>query len=352
MGLARLTVENLRCLREVSIEPAGRLNLVIGPNASGKTSLLEAIFFLGRGRTFRSARREAAVREDAGPMRVVGWLTDGRTVGVEVGHGEWAVRAAGEAVGSLAELANLLPVQLMDPEIHRLVQEGPGERRRYLDWATFHVKPGFLGAWRQYQRALKQRNAALRGDAPERVIQAWDEQLISAGEIIDTLRAEMVAQLQPPVGEAARRLLDAEVELSYRPGQAPGQGLAAALAGSRERDRRTGMTQAGPHRADLRVAVDDHRARGWVSRGQQKLLGAALVLGQGAVLAPLWGGRGVLLVDDPAAELDAQRLAGLMEYIRELPFQAFVTALDDELLPGLGEAQVFHVEQGAVRPVV
>lgn len=352
MGLAHLTVENLRCLQEVRIEPAERLNLVIGPNASGKTSLLEAVFFLGRGRTFRAARREAAIREGTSPMRVVGRLTDGRTVGVEVGQGEWTARAAGETVNSLAELASVLPVQLMDPEIHRLVQEGPGERRRYLDWATFHVKPGFLGAWRTYQRALKQRNAALRGDASERAIRSWDEQLVEAGEIIDTLRSEMVAELRAPVAAAGRRLLGAEVELTYRPGQADQEGLAAALEGSRERDRRTGMTQVGPHRADVVVAVDDHRARGWVSRGQQKLLGAALVLGQGAVLAPRWDGRGVLLVDDPAAELDTGRLAGLMEYIRELPFQVFITALDDNVLPGLGDARVFHVEQGTVGPMV
>ena len=108
----------------------------------------------------------------------------------------------------------------------------------------------------------------------------------------------------------------------------------------------------GPHRADLVVEFDEHRARGWVSRGQQKLVAAALVLGQAAVLAPLWKGRGILLVDDPAAELDAGRMTALLDYIRELPFQVFLTGLDRESLSGLKDASMFHVEQGDVRRMV
>jgi DNA replication and repair protein RecF len=352
MALERLTVEDLRCLREVRIEPTEGINLVIGANASGKTSLLEAIFFLGRGRTFRGARREAAIREGAECLRVVGRVGGGPTVGIQVARNEWTARAGGEPVASLAELATVQPVQLMDPDIHRLVEEGPGERRRYLDWATFHVKPAFLGAWRSYQRALRQRNAALRAGARSRGLEVWNEQMVQAGTVIDALRREVTEDLGPPVADAACRLLGSEVRIRYRPGQPAGESLAEALLASEERDRRTGITQVGPHRADLAVEFEAHRARGWVSRGQQKLVAAALVLGQAAVLAPLWEGRGILLVDDPAAELDAVRLAALVEYIRCLPFQVFVTGVDRGALPGLQGARVFHVEQGEVRPVV
>jgi len=352
MGLVRLTVEDLRCLREVRMEPGQRANVIIGPNASGKTSLLEAIFFLGRGRTFRAARREAAIREGADRLRIVGGLGPGETVGIEVSRNEWIARARGEPVGSLAELATVQPVQLMDPDIHRLVEEGPGERRRYLDWATFHVKPGFLEAWRNYQRSLRQRNAALRAGASRGGLGIWNEQMVEAGTVIDRLRAETTDALGPPVSAAAGRFLGAEVRIRYRPGQPSGEDLAQALLASEERDRKTGITQVGPHRADLVVEFDDHRARGWVSRGQQKLVAAALVLGQASVLAPLWKGRGILLVDDPAAELDAQRLGALLDYIAELPFQVFLTALDKAGLARLDDARVFHVEQGEVRRVV
>jgi DNA replication and repair protein RecF len=352
MGLTSLTITGLRCFENAALEPAPGLNLVTGQNASGKTSLLEAIFLLGRGRSFRAARREAMIRESAEQLRVVGRLGDGRVLGVEVGRGGWAARVAGEPITQLAQLAGLLPVQLMDPEVHRLVQEGPGERRRYLDWATFHVKPGFLEAWRSYQRALRQRNAALKARRGLATIEAWEQALADNGRLLDRLRHETVAELSGPVNLAAQQLLGAELRLEYRPGQAAGQDLAEALATHRERDLRAGMTQVGPHRADLSLTLDEHRARGWVSRGQQKLVAAAMVLGQARLLAPLWGSQGVLLVDDPAAELDRERCEKLLALISALPFQVFITALDAAGLPGLEPARTFHVEQGGFAEVV
>ena len=352
MGLRSLAVTGLRCFESVTVEPVPGLNLVTGENASGKTSLLEAIFLLGRGRSFRAARREAAIRDGEAQLRVVGRLGDGRTLGVEAGRGSWAARVGGEPVAQLADLAGLLPVQLLDPEVHRLVQEGPGERRRYLDWATFHVKPAFLETWRDYQRALRQRNAALKARQPEQSVRPWEQALAEAGRLLDDYRAETVALLQGPVGETARRLLDVELRLEYRPGQPAGQDLAEALAAHRERDRRAGMTQVGPHRADLGLVFDEHKARGWVSRGQQKLVAAAMVLGQARLLAPGWGDRGVLLVDDPAAELDAGRCERLLALVAEMPFQVFLTALDGKGLPGLRAERTFHVEQGRVATVV
>ena len=352
MGLKSLSITGLRCLEQAALEPAPGINLVAGRNASGKTSLLEAVFLLGRGRSFRAARREAMIREGADQLRVVGRLADGRALGVEVRRGAWSARAAGEPVGQLADLAALLPVQLMDPEVHRLVQEGPGERRRYLDWATFHVKPAFLESWRSYQRALRQRNAALKSRQPEANIVAWEQALAVSGRALDKYREETVALLAGPVNEVARRLLGAELELAYRPGHPRDQDLAETLAAHRDKDRRAGMTQVGPHRADVSLTLDEHKARGWVSRGQQKLVAAAMVLGQARLLAPLWGGRGILLVDDPAAELDRERCEGLLALIAELPFQVFLTALGTDDLPGLAAARTFHVEQGEVTQVV
>lgn len=352
MGLNRLTVEDFRCFERAELEPAPGMNLVTGLNASGKTSLLEAIFMLGRGRSFRASRREIVIREAGVQARVIGQMADGRTLGLEVRRGGWGARVAGEPVTQLAELAGLLPVQVLDPEIHRLVQEGPGERRRYLDWATFHVKPEFLEAWRRYQRALKQRNSALKSGQLGSTLVSWEAALAEAGPVLDRLRTETVAELADPVRLAAQRLLGASLNLSYRPGQPEGADFAAALAAHRDQDRRAGMTQIGPHRADLVLTIDDHRARGWVSRGQQKLVAAALVLGQAERLAACWGGRGVLLVDDPAAELDRDHCAALLGLVAALPFQVFLTAMEAEALPGIKAARRFHVEQGRVSQVV
>lgn len=352
MGLKSLELSGFRCFDHAELHASAGINLVTGKNASGKTSLLEAIFLLGRGRSFRAARREAMVREGADRLRVIGRVTDGRVVGMEAGEEGWNARAGGETVTQLSQLAQFLAIQLIDPEIHRLVQEGPGERRRYLDWATFHVKQEFLGTWRNYQKALRQRNAALKAGAPDSTLEAWEASLAKEGTRLDHLRAETLASLQAPVNSVANFLLDADLELQYRPGHAAGQPLGEALATQRTRDRKAGTTQVGPHRADITVSLGTHRARGWVSRGQQKLVAAAMVLGQARVLAPLWGARGVLLVDDPGAELDQERSAKLVELISEMPFQVFVTALDAGALPGLEPAGRFHVEQGKIHPVV
>ena len=352
MGLQGLKIAQFRCFEKAELEPAPGINLVTGRNASGKTSLLEAIFLLGRGRSFRSARREAMIREGADALQAIARLGDGRTLGMEVRRGAWTARAGGEGVTQLSQLSEWLAVQVMDPEVHRLVQEGPGERRRYLDWATFHVKPGFLEAWRNYQRALRQRNAALKTGEPDSSLVLWERALAAEGRTLDACRLETVAQLRGPVGEVAQALLGVRVDIEYRPGQPAEQDLAAAFEAHRRRERKAGMTLVGPHRADLHLRIDEHKARGWVSRGQQKLLAAALVLGQAQLLAPRWGDRGILLVDDPAAELDRGRCAALLELIMATPFQVFLTALDGEALPGLEPACTFHVEQGGVHRVV
>jgi DNA replication and repair protein RecF len=352
MGLKSLKIGQFRCFEDAELEPVPGINLVTGMNASGKTSLLEAIFLLGRGRSFRSARREALIREGADRLRAVARVADGRVLGMEVSRDAWVARAGGDAVTQLSQLSDWLAVQVMDPEVHRLVQEGPGERRRYLDWATFHVKPGFLEAWRNYQRALRQRNSALKAGQPDTAVELWERTLISEGERLDEYRSETVRALQEPVRQVAEKLLGVEVAIEYRPGHPQGTSLAEALAAHRPRDRKAGMTQVGPHRADLHLRLDDHKARGWVSRGQQKLLAASLVLGQAELLAPIWGGRGVLLIDDPAAELDRSRCEALLGLIAQSPFQVFVTALDAEALPGFQADATFHVEQGKVLRVV
>jgi len=352
MGLKSLELSGFRCFEQAELQPSAGINLVTGKNASGKTSLLEAIFLLGRGRSFRAARREKMIREGSGQLRVVGQVGDGRFVGIEASQDGWMARAGGEAVTQLAQLADFLAIQLIDPEIHRLVQEGPGERRRYLDWATFHVKHEFLSTWRNYQRALRQRNAALKAAAPDSTLEAWEASLAKEGARLDRFRTETLAMLQEPVNSVASFLLDEEIHLQYRAGHASGQDLAEALAAHRGRDRKMGATQVGPHRADVDVTLGTHRARGWVSRGQQKMVAAAMVLGQARVLAPLWGDRGILLVDDPGAELDQERSSRLVELIAEMPFQVFVTALGKDALPGLEPAARFHVEQEKIHPVV
>lgn len=357
MSLERLGIESFRCIEHAELELDGRCNLISGQNASGKTSLLEAIFFLGRGRSFRTARNDALVRRGSASFTLTGRVgTGGRTqpLGIRVGPGLTEARYAGRPVSSIAELATVLPVQAIDPEVHRLVEGGPQERRRYLDWGVFHVEPSFVADWRRYQRALKQRNAALRTRQPAAVVRAWDPELIEAGEHVARQRAEYLVRLQPAVAAVSERLLGARLDLALNRGWLADRGLGEAVEASWERDVERGVTHTGPHRADVAVRFEGLLARDRVSRGQQKLAAAAMLLGQLLCDAEQGSSVAALLVDDPAAELDSTNLERLLEEIVALPAQLFVTALDasNEALGLLPEGPRFHVEHGSVTRLI
>jgi DNA replication and repair protein RecF len=277
-----------------------------------------------------------------------------RPVGVRYSREGFEARAAGNRIGSLAELATILPVQAIDPEVHRLVEEGPQERRRYLDWGVFHVEPRFVEQWRRYQRALKQRNAALRAEAPEQVVRAWDPELLESGRALAESRRNYFTLLQPHVDAVGQRLLGTTIDLSLSDGWLAGTELAEAVAQSWPRDRERGTTHAGPHRADLSIRVGGDLAKHRVSRGQQKLTAAALLLGQLRCDESLGSPTAALLVDDPAAELDSANLDRLISVVLELPGQLFVTALDPTMpaFQRLPVSRRFHVEHGKITPLL
>lgn len=357
MTLQRLNIENFRCISQATLEFDARCNLITGANASGKTSLLEAFFFLGRGRSFRTTRRDGLVKQGTDTFTLQGEvITAGRSspIGMRVSRERMEARYAGGRVSGLAELASVLPVQAIDPEVHRLVEDGPRERRRYLDWGVFHVEHRFVDRWRRYQKALKQRNAALRAGRPTPEIRAWETEFVEAGELVSESRQQYFELLQASVTEVAKRLLRADLELELRKGWASNRDLAIALRHSEDRDRLMGATQVGPHRADVSLRVSGGPARERVSRGQQKLLAASLLLGQLRCNAELGSDVAALLVDDPAAELDAANFELLLEEIVSLPSQLFVTALDEKnpALRRLNANAMFHVEHGAVAALV
>jgi len=352
MSLETLTVQNLRCLRQVSLELSPGRNLITGPNGSGKTSVLEAICLLGRGRSFRTRNSERLITHGESQLVVYGRTAglNNPVVGVQVGRGTATVaKVGGEYTRSLADLSQVLPVQVIEPGVHKLIEEGAFRRRRWMDWAVFHVEQGFVEVWSGYTRALKQRNAALK-QSPGQVA-AWDAEVIRLGERLSTSRRAMLERLQPFWKEAIADLLGLEVELGYSQGWPKDLSLGEALVACRERDLAKGQTHAGPHRADAVVRLDGKLARDSLSRGQQKLVAVALILAQLRLLQDLLPSVPVLLLDDPAAELDGAKLTAFIKQVDQLRCQLIVTSLSRDQNPfGLPDA-AFHVEQGRVTPL-
>ena len=354
MALAELTIENLRCIEKAELSFGPGTHLVFGANGAGKTTVLEAAYLLGRGRSFRTRLNERLIRHGAPLARVVGRAdTEDRQhrLGIEIrrpSHDRAGTtgRMDGADVRSFADLALAFPVQVIDPDAHKLIEDSPARRRRWLDWAVFHVEPGFAGSWSRYQRALSQRNAALRTRQSEVAI--WDPELAREGEVMTAARERVMIALQPFWAAAAAELTGLDIALEFQPGWDRATPLSDALAATATRDRDRRTTTTGPHRADVGLKIRGRVAREVLSRGQQKLAAVALNLSQLEFLQREHGLRPSLLLDDPSAELDRERLARVIARVEALQTQLIVTALDrDTALFGSPDS-VFHVEQGRV----
>lgn len=351
MPLGTFRAERFRCLSLVELELDPKANLFVGPNASGKTSLLEAAFFLSRGRSFRTRRRESLIAQGSDEFLLAGradTVAGSVALGVRAGRAATEWRVGGSPAPGVADLAELFPAQIIDPEVHKLLEEGPGRRRRFLDWGVFHVEHAFLPNWRRYYKALRQRNAALKVDAADAALAIWERELSLSGETLATHRDAYLERLSLPLARIGKLLLEDPISLVHHRGWDADKALAEALAEHRHRDRRYRATQLGPHRSDITVLVGDRPAKDRVSRGQQKLVAAALMLAQLEIQEAERPGRSALLLDDPAAELDAGNLARLMTLVRQVPAQLWVTSLKPEIESLVEAGCVFHVKHGDV----
>jgi DNA replication and repair protein RecF len=350
--LKNLRIQDFRCLAQVELTLHPERNYLFGPNASGKTSVLEAAHFLSRGRSFRTRRNRTLVRHGCEALAVSGQTaTDGigHRLGARLGSAGLQLRVDGQDTGA-AETSRLLPVQVIDPEVHRLIDGGPESRRRYLDWGVFHVEHQYLDHWRKFRRILGQRNAALKAGQGD--VSVWTEALAASGGAVNDARQHYVGRLSPPLARLGEALLGRVIEIDYRPGWAAGFSLGEALERSRGRDSQLGSTQVGPHRAELRVQLDGQPVREQASRGQQKLISAALTLAQAELFALDQGTGSLLLVDDPAAELDRTNLERFLEVLWSIPAQLVITGLSETVLKPAAGFPVFHVEQAKINKVV
>ena len=324
MSIKRFTAQGFRCLGSIEFEPDPAYTLVYGANASGKTSLLEALGYLGRGKSFRGAPPANLIQHGQQEFVLFGQVeTGGRlsSVGVRNSRAGLEVRVDGDSGGGAAALAAALPLQVIDPDVHNLVCGGPDERRRFLDWLAFHVEPDYLGLWRQFRRALKQRNAALKAGGRREPLKAWDKEFCELGERVDIHRQQALSGSLETLRKHGEALLGVDLDFRYAPGWGRDRSLAEALEEHFERDLMLGTTQVGPHRADVRLIYDERQARRLVSRGQQKLLASSMILAATETVQAALGRPLLLLLDDPAAELDRASLARLMERVAGLGSQ-------------------------------
>lgn len=356
MPLVSLELHNIRVYERVQIEPSPHLNLISGANASGKTTLLEAIHLLGTGRSFRTSQTEQLRRNGSSDLDVVGKLYEegGETVRLGLVYSTDGRRASinGLEQKQASTLALHLPLQIISPDTHYDFQQNAKHRRSVLDWSMFHVEQDFSGLWARYQRILHQRNAALKDRGQIKARHIWDGELVETGEKLHAARARLTAQLLPHYQACCQQLLGEKhrVDLVLESGWDSEAGFGESLRQDRSRDIARGFTHSGPQRADLQITLNTQASKMGASHGQYKILVIALRLAQIRYLLESRNRSCCLLIDDLAAELDPEHRARLTRLLASLPVQVFVTATESSLIDreSWSSHKTFHVEHGVI----
>jgi DNA replication and repair protein RecF len=358
MNLFFLKVQNFRNLSALTIEPTPNINFIYGANGSGKTSILEAIYFLGTGKSFRSHLANRIILHEEQSFSLFGQVQNINNEQTGIGiekycNSKTRLKVGNDIVLSTASLARLLPTQLINPDSYRLLETAPHQRRKFMDWGLFHVEPNFFPLWQRFQRALKQRNSALKQGVPKAQVRAWDTEFIVSAHELGQLREAYIQQLLPTATRILSQLFEINnLLISYYQGWEKGCDLSDVLDMAYAQDSILGYTQFGPHRADIKIKVNGDPVQDVLSRGEQKTLICVLLFAQGVLLQQLRGQHCIYLIDDLAAELDREHQIAIMDFLATLKAQIFITFVDKkgiDNLVGHATSKLFYLEKGEIK---
>lgn len=352
MYIKQLHVKGLRIIEEADVAPAPGINLITGDNGAGKTSFLEAIYLLGRGKSFR--------HRDSGPFIRTGYKhsivladlvkDDGKTtrLGVERANASIRVKQDGKEVLKRSSLLRALPLQIIAPKSHELIEKGPESRRNFIDYGMFHVEHGHLEQLTEYNRALKQRNAALRSSQLD-VARSYNALLSRLADQIQQHRVSYIKTLSEALELTLDQLeVNFPVELTLNAGLDTDVTLEDQLRQKESIDLKRGYTTVGIHRADLVIRSQKALAAHRLSRGQQKVLVYALKIAQSRVFQNQTSNLPILMVDDLTAELDSKHLRKVIQLFEDLALQVFITLVSSDQIDDLPDTKMFHVEHGVI----
>ncbi len=389
MRLNQLVLRNFRSYTDCEIDFTDRVNLIVGENAQGKTTLLEAIYFLSTAKSHRTYPDNELIRYNESWFYLRGKIADANgsdtnpeaqiepldLMTVEVSNelsGKKRFKFNGVLQKKLSEWIGQFNVVFFSPESLTLVKGAPADRRRFIDLLISQIDSVYLNSLQNYQFALKQRNELLKQirskQASPDFLDPWDDILIAEGISIIQTRVRMFAQLKAYVQAKHAELTgDREVlELKYQPSpekidDAPEQEATElfrqGLQSSRSYDILRGMTAVGPHRDDFKLILESQsagamyfqEAKAFGSQGQQRTIALALKLGELELIRETTGKTPIVLLDDVFSELDGERSSFLFNLLGRLNAQTFITSTRQEAWGAeLGDCRVFTVHDGQV----
>ncbi|MEW6997511.1 DNA replication/repair protein RecF [Colwelliaceae bacterium BS250] len=356
MSIQTLTTSNFRNLHAAKVNFHPELNLIVGDNGSGKSSLLESIFFLGHGKSFRTTKIEHLISRDQSHFVVS--VKDNRNYQLGVqrdSKGSFDIKINGDNKFRLSDLVKNIAVQVITPETFRLFFGGPKERRRFVDLGLFHVEHLYSDVWREFRKVLLQRNACLKNKVFGTQFDFWNDSFCQLSEKIAIIRAGYINKLSAELNDWLAILLPEisdDIELHYSQGWNDKKQLQTVLSENSERERIYGHSLYGAHKFDVKFNYKKLNVEQVLSRGQQKLFLMALTIAQANLIFASQQNTPIILIDDIGAELDINSRKALAKAIKKLNCQLFITAIDenalDPIIPEQTNYKMFHVKHGVI----
>ncbi len=355
MRLTQLQINNFRNLETVQLTPVNGVNLILGDNASGKTSLLEAIYYLSHIRSFRTPYVTDLILRQSPYLQLVANIEteDQQAIplGIRRSRNKSEIRVNKQPIKRVSDIAAQFPVLAIHPDSYKLITGSPSQRRQYLDWGVFHVEHGFFKAWQRFKKALMQRNAALKSKQKFDICQLWNKEISNTAHYIDELRQQYFENLLPYLVNLTKQFfINDTVVIEYKRGWPVDKNLSDLMEENLQKERMKGYTQYGPHRAEITIKVNGQSAQTCISRGQQKTLVALMRLAQAKQFSDATNKPCVLLYDDLAAELDKTHRKLILSVLAEMNIQLFITAIEENQidLSPWSTKKKFHVEHGKI----
>ena len=357
MSVSKLLTQNFRNLSGNSITFHSDNNFIIGENGSGKSSLLEAIFFIGHGKSYRTSKVNTVVHHEKTKFVISIKDIEQRQLGISRDFitGQTDIKVDSERQSRFSDLAKNIAVQIVTPESFKLFFGGPKERRRFVDLGLFHVKHDFSHQWREFSKILKQRNACLRSGNSHSMLGYWTDTFCNQSELVAEKRYEYINELKLELGKWTKLLLPSlsdQIQVQYLQGWAQKKNLRDVLAENTVRELQYGFSLYGAQKFDVKFLLNKTAIELLLSRGQQKLFLLALTFAQAKLIERVNRVKPILLIDDIGAELDINSRTLLSKAIDKLNCQVIITAIDrfalEPLVSSNKNYKMFHVKHGEI----
>jgi DNA replication and repair protein RecF len=354
MRLESLTVRQVRNLTNIQIKPSKEINIICGDNAAGKTAILESIYLLSKARSFRTPHIKEVIQHKQKDLTVSGVISNHNKkpvkTGVRKSYKETKIRYDGERVKAVSEQAKNVVVQTAIPDNTKILTGTPKDRRKWIDWAMFHVEHDYLQVWHNYHHGLRNRNALLRRSAKDDEFFVWENKMATSAEMLGDMWRKYLICLQRYYQQVAGEHPCGAVVFGIKKENTKAGGLLENLQASRKSDMKAGFTSQGAHKTDIEFKTEGKDVSTLFSRGQIRLFATMLSIAQAKLLKKEKETTPIILADDLAAELDKKTVNILLELLYKENMQLFITTTETAPIPkGNKETALFHVEQGQVK---